>query len=251
MRLPRKKFSQAKNKFSNEIIFKKILCPISSPPPRRVLLFYKIYDLLCFWYIHTKKIPKFDRYTIGEKIFSILLSLVVQISRAEYMKPCDKLPLLLNLSPELDCLKILMRLTNTLEIINEPLYIKMQTELQEIGKMLGGWINSLEVKQKSWKTGFLLHFSRISGERRAIVRVGIRRIPPVHVRAIRIAIADIHELAIREFSHHLSAEKIWLPSYPANQTFQTLKNNRKQCGLLLFFGKPTRKKLRWLYEPKF
>lgn len=56
----------------------------------------------------------------------------------------NKLPILRNIDTKLKILKTLIRLAFDLKIINEERYLSLQTHLQEIGRMLGGWIKSLK-----------------------------------------------------------------------------------------------------------
>lgn len=63
--------------------------------------------------------------------------------KAEYLSKEKKKEALLEISPHFDTVKILIRLSRNLDIIPEHEYIKLEENLQEIGKMLGGWIRSL------------------------------------------------------------------------------------------------------------
>jgi len=46
-------------------------------------------------------------------------------------------------SVKFDALKIFTRLTWELKILDDKKYAELQTHLQEIGKMIGGWLRSL------------------------------------------------------------------------------------------------------------
>jgi len=46
-------------------------------------------------------------------------------------------------SLKIDLLKILIRLAKEVKALDNKKYIQLQQELQEIGKMIGGWIRSL------------------------------------------------------------------------------------------------------------
>ena len=46
-------------------------------------------------------------------------------------------------SLKIDLLKILIRLTKEVRALDNKKYIQLQQELQEIGKMIGGWLRSL------------------------------------------------------------------------------------------------------------
>ncbi len=45
-------------------------------------------------------------------------------------------------SQKLDLLKVLIRLTKDLKILDNKKYLEIQKRIREIGKMLGGWIKS-------------------------------------------------------------------------------------------------------------
>lgn len=50
---------------------------------------------------------------------------------------------LIKISPTLNEAKMLVRVTKKLQLINDAIYLKTEAELIEIGKMLGGWIKSI------------------------------------------------------------------------------------------------------------
>lgn len=90
---------------------------------------------------------KLDRYTLGQGIFELLVQLLTLTARAQYQTGQTKLTTLRLLIPKLDTSKILVRLSRKLEILDERAYIRYEKELNDIGKMLGGWIRDLENKQ--------------------------------------------------------------------------------------------------------
>lgn len=99
------------------------------------------------WYGHTKRFPKFDRYILADKIITILFEILMIISEAEYLSLLSlKRSRLETVRPRLHSLKILIRLTHELQLIKQETYIKSEDELNEVGKMLNGWIRSLTQK---------------------------------------------------------------------------------------------------------
>ena len=107
------------------------------------LLFHRLNDLACLWYVHTKRLPKLDRYTIGQKVFELLVEMLVLVMQAQYESKPQKIQNLKQFSGHLDTTKILVRLMHKLMIIEEKPYIRFEAELVECGRMLGGWIRSL------------------------------------------------------------------------------------------------------------
>jgi len=125
---------------------------------KEVLIFNNLYDFVCLWHKQTKKFPKSDRYTLGEKISSQLLDALILIHQARFEKKFKKIETLEKASVSFDSVKILIRMTHTLEIIEQKSYIKLENDLQNIGRMLGGWIRSLKnQKDKTSQTKTILH----------------------------------------------------------------------------------------------
>lgn len=119
-------------------------------PPRRnladTLIFHRLNDLACLWYVHTKRFSKLDRYTLGQKVFELLVEMLVLVIRAQYQPIEQKLHTLNEISAYLDSVKVIIRITRKLEIVSEVWYIRFEDELCQVGKMLGGWIRDTRTK---------------------------------------------------------------------------------------------------------
>lgn len=88
--------------------------------------------------------PKKDKYTIGEKAQKTALDLVEFLIAAGYCDKFQKSKQLELAAIKLDLLKILLRLANELKAIPATRCLLLQERLQEIGRMLGGWIKSVK-----------------------------------------------------------------------------------------------------------
>lgn len=106
-------------------------------------IFTKTYELYKFFYELLPILPKKDRYVLGSKCESVLLEILEGIIIATNLSKSEKLPILIKASTKLDVLKILFRLGKDLRIIERKKYLLLEASVQEIGKMLGGWIRSL------------------------------------------------------------------------------------------------------------
>ena len=84
--------------------------------------------------------PKIKRYTLGQKLDNTTLEifeLLISVPNSN-----NKTETLYKISNKIDLLKILLRLAkDTLALTNKS-YLELQEMLQEIGKMLGGWIRA-------------------------------------------------------------------------------------------------------------
>jgi len=84
--------------------------------------------------------PKTKRYTLGQKLDNITLEIFELLFSVT--NSGNKTDTLYKISNKIDLLKILLRLArDTLALTNKN-YLELQEVLQEIGKMLGGWIRA-------------------------------------------------------------------------------------------------------------
>ncbi|MFA7254064.1 MAG: diversity-generating retroelement protein Avd [Patescibacteria group bacterium] len=103
----------------------------------------KTYDLYKGFYELIDHFPKKSREVLINKIEVLILELLELLSSAEFSPASTKIQSLSQASIKLDFLKLLFRMTYEFKIINQPKYLELEKHLQEIGKMLGGWIKSL------------------------------------------------------------------------------------------------------------
>lgn len=71
-----------------------------------------------------------------------MLELLELIMSASQLTKTEKLLVLQNASVKLDLIKVLIRLCKDLKILDNKKYLALQSSLQEIGRMLGGWIKA-------------------------------------------------------------------------------------------------------------
>jgi len=108
-------------------------------------LFQSLYKLLLAWHENCRIMPKMDRFTLGQKTGNLLLDMLTTTTSAYHVADqMQKRKLLLQASTALENIKITIRLSKAVKVLKEQKYIEYQTKLQAIGKMLGGWIASLQ-----------------------------------------------------------------------------------------------------------
>lgn len=105
-------------------------------------VFQKSYDFYKQLYINLRQIPKRDRFTWGERCETMSLDLLQSVTQANYAPRHKRLHTLHQASDIVDLLKIYLRLGSDLRIVDQKKYIARQSELQAIGKELGGWIKA-------------------------------------------------------------------------------------------------------------
>jgi len=103
-------------------------------------IFAKLYEFYEKLTLGIAIFPKTKRYTLGQKLDNITLEtfeLLFSISNSN-----NKTETLYKISNKIDLLKILLRLANDTQALTNRSYLQLQEMLQEIGKMLGGWIRA-------------------------------------------------------------------------------------------------------------
>jgi hypothetical protein len=107
-------------------------------------IFKKSYDLYKTFHEHHRLIPKQDRFTTYERAEGVLLDVMSGIFKASGQSKKEKVPTLEKVSVDLNLLRVLIRLMKDVKALDNKRYTVLQGEIDEIGRMLGGWIRSLK-----------------------------------------------------------------------------------------------------------
>jgi len=105
-------------------------------------IFTKTYGLYKNFYSNLSSFPRKDRYTLGQKCETVLLNLLEAIILASNLSKQEKLPVLRQASIKVDLLRVFFKLGKDLKIIDNKKYIEFENSINEIGKMVGGWIKT-------------------------------------------------------------------------------------------------------------
>ena len=105
-------------------------------------IFKKTYELYKEFYSFRLSVPKQDRYTLWQKCESLLIEVLEGILFASQKSKPEKLPTLEKTSIKLNFLRVCIRLMKDVKAIDDKKYILTEAHLDEIGRMLGGWIKS-------------------------------------------------------------------------------------------------------------
>ncbi len=83
---------------------------------------------------------------MGNKIDSLFLEILELLFTASYQSAEKKLPTLEIMSKKIDLLKFFLRITWEIGALDNKKYIVLSEEIQELGRMVGGWRKSLQEK---------------------------------------------------------------------------------------------------------
>lgn len=108
-----------------------------------VPVFRKSYELYKGFHLCLKDFPKVERYSLGQKCEGALLDVLESLLRASGLPRAEKLPYLDQASPKLNLFRVYLRLAKDIRALDTKRYTVFQQDIDEIGRMIGGWKRSL------------------------------------------------------------------------------------------------------------
>ena len=116
------------------------------PPPAAPSALLKTKTAYSSWLLVFNDFPKLYRYTLGGKIEDYFLALLENIFVSIYLPPETKISRLTMAISKLDGVKFFLQIAWENKCIATEKYLKLSEQLNEIGRMLGGWKKGLEKK---------------------------------------------------------------------------------------------------------
>jgi len=107
-----------------------------------LLIFKQAFDLYKEVHLTRDNISKKDCFTIWNQCENLILEIIKNFLLAFNTSGENKAGKLASASEQLNVLRIFLRLAKEVKTINDKKYITLQTKIDEIGRMLGGWIKS-------------------------------------------------------------------------------------------------------------
>ena len=123
----------------------------NSTPPRQfqlVPLLQKSKDSYILWHTYFKSIPKEHRFSLGIKIDNIFIEIIEMISGALYVNKNEKILYIKVSIRKTDTLKLLFLILWETKSLDNKKYLMISERIDEIGRMLGGWLGQI-IKQNS------------------------------------------------------------------------------------------------------
>ena len=111
-----------------------------------VPIFKKSYDLYRVLHDYRRLVPKQDRFTLFERVDNTALDVIEGILLASSQQKSAKLPALERVSSKLNMLRVFIRLMKDTKAIDAKKYVAIESSIDEIGRMLGGWIRSVRIE---------------------------------------------------------------------------------------------------------
>ena len=98
------------------------------------------YDLILWSCNHTSRFPRNHRFVLGERIERNLYDLLETLLEAKYRREREALLATANL--KLEVLRFQVRLAKDLQCLKVESYAFASRQINEIGKLVGGWIRA-------------------------------------------------------------------------------------------------------------
>ncbi|MEK7584894.1 MAG: four helix bundle protein [Patescibacteria group bacterium] len=102
-----------------------------------------------------KKLPKQERFGLWARVELTTIEVLTLLIEAGLSPKINKLPILEKTRIKIEIIKQLIRLGNEAKIIEDKKYLELETRLQEISKMLAGWIKDTQTQKEPVKTNSL------------------------------------------------------------------------------------------------
>jgi hypothetical protein len=103
----------------------------------------KLKDTYILWQRYFVHLPKTSKYSLGEKIDRTLLDAIEMAITAAFLQKNEKIPYVRLAIRKVDTVKILLLIAWETRAIDDKKYADISVQLDESGKMLGGWYGQL------------------------------------------------------------------------------------------------------------
>ncbi len=105
----------------------------------------KTFELLKYSIPLLEKLPRSQKFIIGDRIETKMLDIQEKLIEAYYTKH-NKVDILRNVNIQLEQLRYLVRLLHEMKYVNTEKYGTLSEKINEVGRMCGGWEKSLQTK---------------------------------------------------------------------------------------------------------
>lgn len=137
--------------FQTNYFIKKIMknFSFSQPPPNgldkfNVSLVHKFFEFYKLFHEDLRFFPKTEKYSLGTKIETLILEMLDLTAKTVRRPKEERLPQVKIIDEQTNFLKILVRLASEIRALDNKKYLALEEKLQEIGRMIGGWLRSLD-----------------------------------------------------------------------------------------------------------
>lgn len=110
------------------------------PEAETAVVVQRCYDFLLWLLPKVEKFPRSFRFSVGDRLVFVGLDLLQALVEAAYST--DKVDLLQSAGRKANSLRYLLRLAKDLHLLSLDSYAFSSGKMEEIGRMIGGWLKS-------------------------------------------------------------------------------------------------------------
>ena len=110
-------------------------------------------DTYLVWYGYYQILPKAHRHSLGQRADTLFIELMEAVATASFLSPQEKSPYVRLAARKTDTLRVLLMVLWETKSLDDKQYIAISLKMEEIGKMLGGWVGQLTKQNSPAKAG--------------------------------------------------------------------------------------------------
>lgn len=111
-------------------------------------LLQKLKTIYVLWHDYHNIVQKTHRYSLGQKVDNLFTDTIEAVAQAGFLAKDEKSPYVKLAIRKVDTLKVFLLILWETKSLDNKKYVALSQPLDEIGKMLGGWLGQLN-KQNS------------------------------------------------------------------------------------------------------
>lgn len=116
-----------------------------APAPLLPLL-SKAKSAYVLWFEYYQTIPRIHKYSFGQKTDNFFVETIEAIAIAGFLSKEEKLPWVKLAIRKVNTITVFLLILWEVGSLNDKKYIAISIKIDEIGKMLGGWLGQLKNK---------------------------------------------------------------------------------------------------------
>ncbi len=116
-------------------------------------LLQKLKSTYLLWYGYYQTLPKLHRHSLGQRVDNLFVEIIEAVAQASFLSRAEKSPYVRLAIRKTDTLKVLLMVLWETKSLDNKKYGVVSVQLDEIGKMLGGWNGQLNRQNSPDKPG--------------------------------------------------------------------------------------------------
>ena len=116
-------------------------------------LLQRLKQVYLLWYGYYQTLPKLHRHSLGQRIDTLFIEIIEAVAQASFLSRAEKPPYVRLAIRKTDTLKILLMVLWETKSLDNKKYVVISVQMDEIGKMLGGWNGQLNKQNSPGKPG--------------------------------------------------------------------------------------------------